>query len=213
MPRLTVVSANIHPEHKAVLEGAEEVPLTEAETLPLEVGDVVLHLRPRSFFQTNTAIAAGLYRQARTWVDEAGAGSVWDLYCGGRGFALHCAAPTREVTGVESSPEAVASARLSAAEADLEVRFKVGDAARWASEAGTVPDVVVVNPPRRGIGPELAGLLEASGVGTVVYSSCNVESLARDLAAMPSLRPVRAQLFDMFPQTTHHEMMALLRRA
>ncbi|NCD20061.1 MAG: 23S rRNA (uracil(747)-C(5))-methyltransferase, partial [Actinobacteria bacterium] len=82
----------------------------------------------------------------------------------------------------------------------------------WAGEAGTAPDVVVVNPPRRGIG-ELAGWLENSGVHTVVYSSCNVDSLARDLAAMPSLRPTRARLFDMFPQTAHHEVMALLRRA
>ncbi|NCC95134.1 MAG: FtsX-like permease family protein, partial [Opitutae bacterium] len=52
-----------------------------------------------------------------------------------------------------------------------------------------------------------------SGVGTVIYSSCNVDSLARDLAAMPSLRPIRARLFDMFPQTAHREVMALLRRA
>lgn len=212
MPRLRVVSANIHPEHKAVLEGEVEVPLTDRETLPLEVGDVILHLRPRSFFQTNTAVAAGLYRQARAWVDEAGAASVWDLYCGVGGFALHCAAPGRDVTGVESSPEAVASARLSASEAGVGASFEVGDATTWAGAVGTVPDVVVVNPPRRGIG-ELAGWLEGSGVGTVIYSSCNVDSLARDLAAMPSLRPVRARLFDMFPQTAHHEVMALLRRA
>jgi 23S rRNA (uracil747-C5)-methyltransferase len=213
MPRLRVVSANLHPEHKAVLEGEEEVPLTEAESLPLEVGDVVLHLRPRSFFQTNTAVAVGLYRQARAWVDEVEAASVWDLYCGVGGFALHCAAPGRDVTGVESSPEAVASARLSASEAGVGARFEVGDATTWARGAGTVPEVVVVNPPRRGIGPELAAWLEGSGVGTVVYSSCNVDSLARDLVAMPSLRPVRARLFDMFPQTAHHEVMVLLRRA
>jgi 23S rRNA (uracil747-C5)-methyltransferase len=69
-----------------------------------------------------------------------------------------------------------------------------------------------VNPPRRGIGSELSGWLEASGVRDVVYSSCNAESLARDLAAMPSLRPVRARLLDMFPQTTHYEVVTLLQR-
>lgn len=211
MPRLRVVSANIHPEHKAVLEGEREILLTEQQALPLDLGDVVLQLRPRSFFQTNTVIAAALYRQAREWVDELGARSVWDLYCGVGGFALHCAAPGRVVVGVESSAEAVASARLAATAGGLETLFVTADATAWALAAGDVPDVVVVNPPRRGIGA-LASWLEGSGVGAVVYSSCNVDSLARDLAAMPSLQPARARLFDMFPQTTHHEVMALLRR-
>ena len=58
----------------------------------------------------------------------------------------------------------------------------------------------------------LAGWLERSGVGTVVYSSCNVVSLARDLEAMPSLRPTRARLLDMFPQTTHAEVVVVLER-
>ncbi len=74
-------------------------------------------------------------------------------------------------------------------------------------------NVSVLRPPRRGIGAGLAGWLERSDVPHVVYSSCNIASLARDLAAMPSLRPVRAQVFDMFPQTTHYEVMTLLRRA
>ena len=65
------------------------------------------------------------------------------------------------------------------------------------------PDLVVVNPPRRGIGPALAGWLESSTASRVLYSSCNVDSLARDLAAMPSLRPVQGRVFDMFPQTPH----------
>jgi 23S rRNA (uracil747-C5)-methyltransferase len=73
--------------------------------------------------------------------------------------------------------------------------------------------VVIVNPPRRGIGPALAGWLESSGVPRVLYSSCHVESLARDLAAMPSLRPVRARLLDMFPQTVHGEVLVELVRA
>ena len=66
--------------------------------------------------------------------------------------------------------------------------------------------------PRRGIGATLAGWLEASGVPRVLYSSCHVESLATDLAAMPSLRPVRARLLDMFPQTAHDEVLVELRR-
>lgn len=213
MPRLRVVSANLHPEHKAVVEGEREVVLTEQDTLPLAVGGHTLHLRPRSFLQTNTAVAGALYRQASEWVDDAAPRLVWDLYCGVGGFALHCSAPGREVVGVETSPEAVASARLGAVDAGpVDTRFVVADATAWALAANAPPDVVVVNPPRRGLGEELSVWLEHSGVRTVVYSSCNVASLARDLALMPSLRPERARLFDMFPQTSHHEVMALLRR-
>ena len=75
-----------------------------------------------------------------------------------------------------------------------------------------VPDLVVVNPPRRGIGAELAGWLERSGVPRVLYSSCHAPSLGRDLAAMPSLRPVRGRVLDMFPQTGHFEVLVELVR-
>ena len=74
------------------------------------------------------------------------------------------------------------------------------------------PDLVVVNPPRRGIGPDLAAWSDASPARHVVYSSCNVATLARDLAAMPSLRAVTGRVFDMFPQTPHTEVMVLLER-
>ena len=90
--------------------------------------------------------------------------------------------------------------------------FVAGDATAYALGAGDAPDLVVVNPPRRGIGAELAGWLESSGCGHVVYSSCNAESLARDLALMPSLRPVEARVLDMFPHTTHYEVLVLLTR-
>jgi len=76
--------------------------------------------------------------------------------------------------------------------------------------AGTVPDLLVVNPPRRGIGAELAGRIDNSGVGRMLYSSCNPVSLAADLEAMPSLRVRRAQLFDMFPHTDHAEVLVEL---
>lgn len=210
---LVVVSVNVLPEHKAVLEGADEIVLTDAATLRMRVNDIDLHLRPQSFFQTNTDVAAALYRQAVEWVDEVDPASLWDLYCGVGGFALHCAAPQRQVTGIELSAKAIVSAKASAAELGLGVAFEAGDATAFALRAAEPPEMVVVNPPRRGIGPELAAWLEGSGVRQVVYSSCNAQSLARDLAAMPSLRPTRARLLDMFPQTTHYEVVTLLQRA
>ncbi|GAA2726732.1 23S rRNA (uracil(747)-C(5))-methyltransferase RlmC [Cellulomonas aerilata] len=230
LPTLRVVSANILPEHRAVLEGEHEIVLTDAETLTMRVNGLDLHLRPQSFFQTNTDIAAALYRQAQHWVEDLAPASVWDLYCGVGGFALHCAGggagradgegagggagagAARAVTGIEVSAEAVASARLSARDAGLDARFEAGDATAFALASDTAPDLVIVNPPRRGIGAELSGWLEASSVRHVVYSSCNAVSLARDLAAMPSLRPVTGRVLDMFPQTTHYEAMVLLER-
>ncbi|HQY34738.1 MAG TPA: 23S rRNA (uracil(747)-C(5))-methyltransferase RlmC [Actinotalea sp.] len=213
LPRMVVASVNLLPEHKAVVEGDREILLTEVTSLRMRVNDIDLQLRPQGFFQTSTDVAAALYRQARAWVTEIAPASVWDLYCGVGGFALHCAAPDRDVLGVETSAEAVAGARRSAHEAGLDrVRFAVGDATAFALGAAAAPELVVVNPPRRGLGPELAGWLEASAVRHVVYSSCSTTSLARDLAAMPSLVPRRAQVLDMFPQTAHYEALVLLER-
>jgi len=147
LPQVAVVSVNLLPEHKAVLEGADEIVLTERETLTMRLGAVDLELRPQSFFQTNTAIAAGLYAQAAEWVDDLDPARVWDLYCGVGGFALHVARPGagrtsrhahREVVGIETSEEAVASARGSARRAGLEhVRFAADDATRFATSSGS----------------------------------------------------------------------------
>ncbi len=208
-PEIAVLTVNLLPSHQALLEGEHEEVLTERTTLPLRLDAVTLQLGPRSFFQTNTTLAKALYRQAAAWVDEMAPASVWDLYCGVGGFAHHLAAPDRRVVGVESSAEAVAAARLAGEGAE----FVAADATAFALGSDVVPDLVVVNPPRRGLGPELAGWLEGSGVQHVVYSSCNATSLARDLAAMPSLRPERAVLVDLFPHTRHHEVLVLAVRS
>jgi len=280
LPQLSVATANILAAHVALLEGDEEHVLTPNDALTMRVGELDLSLPPRSFFQTNTEVAAGLYAQARAWGDAAlrlaplaqgpaspaglaqgtaspaglaqgaaspaglaqgtaspatlrlaplaqgpaspprvpergvaeskgGAHEIWDLYCGVGGFALALAAPGRRVTGIESSVEAVAAANAVGAPG---TRFIAADATEWARDQAAVPDLVVVNPPRRGLGTELADWLESSGVPTVIYSSCNPDTLARDLERMPSLRPIQARLFDMFPQTEHLEVMTILER-
>ncbi|MBO9577623.1 MAG: methyltransferase domain-containing protein [Microbacteriaceae bacterium] len=234
LPRLAVATANILPAHVALLEGDEEHVLTSNDALTMRVGELDLALPPRSFFQTNTAVAAALYRQAAEWAEGAlrlGSASlrdptgslserseskgaparVWDLYCGVGGFALALAGPGREIVGVETSAEAIAAATRAGVPGTA---FIADDATRWAREqpATQRPDLVVVNPPRRGLGPDLADWLESSGVPTVIYSSCNPDTLARDLARMPSYRAVEARPFDMFPQTEHLEVMVLLER-
>jgi 23S rRNA (uracil747-C5)-methyltransferase len=210
LPPLRVVSLNVQPTHAAVLEGEREIVLTEQASLPMRLEGLELALRPQGFFQTNTHVAAALYAQARDWVAELpDVRTAWDLYCGVGGFALAIAGPGRSVTGVEVSPEAVAAAQATAPDG---VTFVAGDATAWALAQPGAPDLVVVNPPRRGIGADLARWLEAGEASYVVYSSCNAESLARDLALMPSLRPVEARVLDMFPQTTHYEVLVLLTR-
>lgn len=213
LPTVAVASINLQPAHAAVLEGDREVPLTPAQHLPVDLGGVTLQISPGSFVQTNTAVAQALYRQAAAWVDELEPASLWDLYCGVGGFALHCAAPGRDVRGIEVTAAAVASASAAAARAGLSgVRFDVGDATEVAAAASDLPEVVVVNPPRRGLGPRLTAWLASSGVPHVLYSSCHLESLVRDLEALRPLRPVRARVFDMFPHTQHQEVLVLLSR-
>ena len=198
-----------------------------------------LVLPPQSFFQTNSDVAAGLYAQARAWArdyaggqagvltGEPGAGgaypdaiqssqSIWDLYCGVGGFALALAQPGAQVLGVEVSAPAIDGARAAAAQLGLtspQVRFEAGDAS-VLDASGQVyghdkPDLLVVNPPRRGIG-ELAASIEDSGIQRVLYSSCNPASLAKDLEVMSSYRVRRARLFDMFPHTNHAEVLVEL---
>lgn len=213
LPQLVVISANLQPEHKAVLEGEQEFLLSAQDRLTMRLNGLPLHLRPQSFFQTNDAVAAELYSQAREWVNEIDPPALWDLYSGVGGFALHCADGRREVTGIELSPEAIASAELTRDAMGLEnVHFRAFDATDFALDQSRVPELVIVNPPRRGIGDKLARFLDASAAKHLIYSSCNADSLARDLAAMPGFHLRRARVLDMFPHTTHYEVITLLSR-
>jgi len=217
-PQVVVFSVNLQPEHKAILEGEREIILTERETLTMRVGGIPLNLRPQSFFQTNTPIAAALYAQAREWAQRSAPTHAWDLFCGVGGFALHLAPLVEKMTGIEISADAIASARQTARDLGItNLEFDALDATAFSrTHAGSKdvdgPQLIVVNPPRRGIGQELARFLNASPAHTVIYSSCNAETLVRDLAHMPGLRPVAARVLDMFPHTSHYEVIVLLER-
>ena len=221
LPQLAVAAVNIQSVHQAVIEGPEEIVLTEEDRLLMRLS-LPLYLPTRSFFQTNTAVAEALYATARAWAEEAGPARVWDLFCGVGGFALALETPGRQVLGVEVSASAIDGARAAAALMGLDpalVRFEAGDArvldpaAPEEHAAGAQrPDLLVVNPPRRGIGEQLAGRIEASGVERVLYSSCNPRTLAADLAHLPSMRVTRSRLFDMFPHTDHAEVLVELVR-
>lgn len=214
LPQARVLSANLQPVHQAVLEGPEEILLGDEDALPLRINGLTLYLGPQAFFQTNTGVAAALYRQVRDWVAAIDPPALLDLYCGIGGFALHCADSRREVLGLELSEAAVALATRAARGAALDhVRFRAIDAAQGTAALGALPPLVIVNPPRRGLGEALCTTLQGSGTRWLVYSSCNAESLARDMAALPGFRPRQARVLDMFPHTRHYELLCLLERA
>ena len=131
-----------------------------------------------------------------------------------------------DVTGIEITNEAIESARgsakrhgfagavgpLTAPKPRVRAHFDTADATEWARHQPNLPEAVVVNPPRRGIGDALATVLNGSGARTIAYSSCNPETLAADLARMPNYRIARARLIDMFPHSAHNEALVLLSR-
>jgi len=145
---------------------------------------------------------------------------VWDLFCGIGGFAVALAAPNRQITGVEIAAPAIENALLAkanmAARSDVEsqlaaqgLNFICADAFQFAASENP-PDVVVVNPPRRGLGVELAKWLNDSKARNILYSSCNPVTLGKDIANMPNYQIVKAQALDMFPGSTHLEVLSLL---
>ncbi|KEY57771.1 23S rRNA (uracil(747)-C(5))-methyltransferase RlmC [Serratia sp. DD3] len=213
LPQLTVISANIQPVHMAIMESDCEIPLTEQQVLEERFNQVPLYIRPQSFFQTNPQLAGQLYATARDWVQALGISSMWDLFCGVGGFGLHCAQPQTRLTGIEINPEAIACAKLSAQKLGLQqVDFQALDSTGFALAEGAVPQLVLVNPPRRGIGKELCEYLNAMAPGYILYSSCNAVTMAQDITLLPDYRVERVQLFDMFPHTAHYEVLTLLVR-
>ncbi|CNL06941.1 23S rRNA methyluridine methyltransferase [Yersinia aldovae] len=211
LPQLAVISANIQPVHMAILEGEQEIPLTQQQALPEIFNQVPLFIRPQSFFQTNPQIAASLYATARQWVRELNISSMWDLFCGVGGFGLHCATAQTQLTGIEISAQAIACARQSAVQLGLQnVSFAALDSTRFATSTAQVPQLVLVNPPRRGIGTELCDYLSNMAPEYILYSSCNAETMAKDISLLVDYRIERVQLFDMFPHTAHYEVLSLL---
>ncbi|HCB1500040.1 23S rRNA m(5)U-747 methyltransferase [Klebsiella oxytoca] len=213
LPQLKVITANIQPVHMAIMEGEQEIFLTDQQALAENFNGVPLWIRPQSFFQTNPVVASQLYATARDWVRELPVNHMWDLFCGVGGFGLHCATPHMRLTGIEIAPEAIACAKQSAAELGLHnLHFQALDSTQFATGEGEVPDLVLVNPPRRGIGDALCDYLSRMAPDFIIYSSCNARTMAKDIARLAGYRIERVHLFDMFPHTAHYEVLTLLVR-
>lgn len=219
-PWVTVVSCNIQPLPAAILEGEEEILLTENSYMRELFGDVPLYFAPQSFMQVTPHIAAQLYAAVKKYVTQNRCTSVLDLFCGVGGFSLHVAPHVDAVLGVELSEAAIQSAQKSAREASItNTRFVASDVEEFLAAhepsgmSNLKPDLVIANPPRRGLSTSICDHLLKLAPRVILYSSCNPESFARDVQMLAGgFRLHHLQPFDMFPMTSHCEVLGELRR-
>ena len=169
-----------------------------------------------SFYQVNRAQAESLYNKALEYAGLTGRETVLDLYCGAGTITLVMARQAGQAVGAEIAAAAVENAEENARLNGVEnVRFLLGDAgeaaARLAAEA-LRPQVVVVDPPRKGLGEEVIAAIAAMGPERVVYVSCDPGTLGRDLRrfAEAGYRAARAAAVDLFPRTRHVETAVLM---
>ncbi len=170
-----------------------------------------------SFFQVNRPQAEVLYGLAGEYAALTGAETVLDLYCGTGTIGLTLADKAREIIGVEVVAPAVDDARENAVRNHVaNARYlcaDAGEAAAQLAKEGVRPDVVIVDPPRKGLSPEVVEVLRSMTPKRLVYVSCDPATLARDIKALrPDYRLEKAEAVDMFPRTVHVETVALLLR-
>ena len=171
-----------------------------------------------SFYQVNREQAEVLYGKAVEFAGLTGTETVLDLYCGAGTITLAMSKAAKRVIGAEIVPEAVENARENAERNGISnAEFFLGDAADVAAKLekeGLRPDVICVDPPRKGLAPEVVDSVAAMGPRRVVYVSCDPATLARDLKRFAGLgyRAERAVAADLFPGTAHVETVVLMSR-
>lgn len=178
--------------------------------------DLTFRVGPKSFYQTNSAGAEQLYGVARRMTALTGNELVYDLYTGTGTIALYLARHARHVVGIEYVEDAVADARLNALENGIDnAEFYAGDMKNVLTDEFVAqhgrPDVMVVDPPRAGMHPDVVDVILRARPRRIVYVSCNPATQARDLALLDAAYRVTAvQPVDMFPQTQHVESVVCL---
>ena len=218
-PGLAGVVLNVNMKKTNVILGREFHTLWGQNWLEEELCGHTFRLSVPSFFQINRAQTEVLYRRALDFAGLTGEETVVDLYCGIGTISLTLADHARRVIGVEVVPQAVADARANAARNGLanKTRFECGDASALAARLegeGIRPDVVVVDPPRKGLAADVVDTIARMGPARVVYVSCDPATLARDVGRFRPLGyvPLRTEAVDLFPRTAHVETVLLLVR-
>ncbi len=173
-------------------------------------------ITPFSFFQTNSYGAEVLYQTVRDFIGPMEDPVIYDLYCGTGTIAQILAPMARQVVGVEIVEEAVQAARENARLNGLSnCTFYAGDVLQVVDTLPQRPDLIVLDPPRDGVHPKALEKILNFGVDSIVYISCKMTSLARDLTPIQAAgyRVERVRGVDLFPGTVHTETVVLLRRS
>ena len=197
-------------DQECLLYKGQEVIFEKMENLRFRIG-------PKSFYQTNPLQAYNLYCVAREFAGLTGGEVVYDLYTGTGTIAQFVASKASKVIGIEYVPEAIEDAKVNARDNGIaNCEFFAGDMKDiltdgFVEEHGQ-PDVIILDPPRAGIHPDVAKVILNAEPSKIVYVSCNPASQARDLEILCSKYEITAvRPVDMFPHTHHVENVVALR--
>lgn len=216
-PEIKGVVLNINPNKTNVILGEREILLRGSAEIHDTMCGVSVEISPKSFYQVNTSAAENLYRQAAEFAQPEGK-TVLDLYCGAGTVGLSMADRSGKIIGAEIVPEAVENARKNAlnsgfANAEF-ICADAGEAARDLAERGLAPDIILLDPPRKGCDENTLSACVKMAPERIVMISCNAATAARDCKFLSehgySVRVVRA--FDLFPRTKHVECVVLITR-
>ena len=218
VPGLTSVLLNINTKKTNVALGKKSKLLWGSPFLRDTLCGLEFQISPLSFYQVNHRQTEHLYEIAARYAALTGNETLLDLYCGIGTIGLSMAKHAKKVIGVEVVPEAVENAKENAKRNHIEnAEFLCGDAAFAAAELkkrGETPDVIVLDPPRKGCSPALIETVASFAPQRIVYVSCDPATLARDLKLFAQLGfdPQEASPVDMFPGTAHVECVVWLKR-
>ncbi|MBO5929186.1 MAG: 23S rRNA (uracil(1939)-C(5))-methyltransferase RlmD, partial [Clostridia bacterium] len=216
VPHLTSVMVNINRKDTNVVLGDTGFALYGKPYIQDVLCGLTFRLSPLSFYQVNHTQAQRLYTLAAEKAALTGNEVLLDMYCGTGTIGLTMARSAKELIGVEVVPQAVEDARLNAENNDIHnARFIAADAAKAAKlleTEGIKPDVVVLDPPRKGCDEELIHTVCRMAPSRVVYVSCDPATLARDIRRFSENGYTAEEVtpVDMFPRTAHIETVALL---
>ncbi len=216
-PQITGVVLNINSEKTNVILGDKEVVLKGRAEISDTMCGVNVAISPKSFYQVNTPAAERLYKQAAEFAQPRGK-VLLDLYCGAGTIGLSMAREAKRVIGAEIVPEAVENAKRNAAASGfINTEFicaDAGEAAEALAKRGLKPDVIILDPPRKGCKEETLAACAKMSPERIVMISCNPATAARDCARLAELgyKTEKARAFDLFPRTGHVETVVLMSR-
>lgn len=217
-PFVKSIIQNINDQRTNVILGKRSKTLYGNDYIIDTIGDLQFAISAKSFYQVNPTQTKVLYEKALEFAAVGADDIVIDAYCGIGTISLFLAQQAKKVYGVEIVPEAIADAKENAKRNNMDnTEFVVGQAEKvmpWWTKQGLRPDVIVVDPPRKGCDEALLQAMLDMNPKRIVYVSCNPSTLARDLRFLEDggFKTQEVQPVDMFPQTAHVECVSVLSR-